>query len=171
MGPPLKFKPEHLAHLKRGIAVFLLTVLVSCLFAGMAGFAAQKTYRGWIGYHSPTAVEETTDNELSYTEKIKQYLAEIKDESKEKLSEALRQTKIIQSFLILFDKAAFWIPFAVTFMVAFFVVRKLLRLKKSLWGETDPVIQHNFEAVISRVNELESKVAVLEEPGGPTPQA
>ncbi|MEK7524362.1 MAG: hypothetical protein AAB588_05040 [Patescibacteria group bacterium] len=174
----LHFHAQRLAHLRQKIIMFLIVVFLAGIAAFLVGKVTQNAYHRWIGYNetetaqekaAPKTANEISAEELTYTQKLKQFFVEIKDASKQKISQVAKESDTIQSFIhfqesvfILIDKAAFWIPFAFAFIVSFFLIHKLITLKQSLFGEIDPAVRHNIEAVMVQVNELEKKVQKLE---------
>lgn len=166
------------ARLWRILAKALIIILISSLAGGLAGYAVQKGFRDMTGYNrsEPAAAEEQADEKVETGEENnKGILARIADAAAE-LSESVRQSELVQKtsdavtgsvkdllkpvtdllngLLNALDKAAFWIPFILVFMITAWSVNRMVAIKNSLTHGADPQVAKNMKMLEAKVNEL-----------------
>ncbi len=161
----------------------LLTVLGGVV-GGVVGDQAQDFYRDKTGYNpsaitaleNPESTEEIpsgrpkkdSEEVVSWRERAQRALENAKKwtgkkaESLAEKSELFQEAKAAQmelrqaynNLLEFGDKTAFWLPFLMTFLATTMLTNKLIKVKKDLFEDTDPIVAKNLEAIERKINEL-----------------
>lgn len=193
--PIEKVKLERVNGLRRRLRELLrhaaLITGVGLASGGVAGGVGQSKYRDWMDYHpdeakvgqSKEAPKPQEEKEAEgYLEKAKKSFASAKKIVGEGIgnltegSETVQQyrqtrkelSEIKKKFLEAGDKTAFWLPFVLTFLAAAMLANKILQVKKSLSERIDPVVERNWAAIETKLNQIVERVNAMQTAPAPS---
>lgn len=167
------------ARIGRMLIKAIIIILISSLVGGLAGYTVQKSFRELTGYKisEPVTVEakEAVGATAAFVKKDRTILGKIADAT-EALKDSIKNSEIVQktndavsssiadlfkpitdllnSLLEAIDKAAFWVPFLLLFLITAWFSNKIITAKNYFTHGADPQVDKNMKLLEAKINEL-----------------
>ncbi|MBU0577953.1 hypothetical protein KJ742_03340 [Patescibacteria group bacterium] len=143
------------------------------LVGTIAGTAAQKEYRDWVGDDYEDTEQGGKGQQAPLNEQEPEYgilsearrkVGAVKDAIAGKVGEEMENTETVQKIRELEtayhklretgDKASFWIPFLMAFLATVKLLNISIEAKKKLTENVDPQVEVNMKKIEEKLNEL-----------------